>query len=134
MTQSAAKIGFVVNDIATEQDNYTTIRLARKAVARGHEVAFIGLGDFIYDWQDGICAMATISKIEKFEDDGAYLGHLQDKGMERTRIRLPDYDILMLRADLPQNWLRGTGRRHPVCFLPNSLLCTTRLSSTTPGT
>jgi glutathione synthase len=26
------KLGFVVNDMATEQDNYTTVRLARTVV------------------------------------------------------------------------------------------------------
>lgn len=99
MTTETIKLAFVVNDVATEQDNYTTVRLARKAVARGHEVALVGLGDFIYDWEDGICAMATLSKIETFEDDTGYLAHLQDPGRERTRIRLADWDILMLRSD-----------------------------------
>lgn len=93
------KIAFVVNDVATEKDNFTTIRLARKAVARGHEVALIALGDFIYDWEHGICAMATLSKIKKFKDDKTYLAHLQDPEMERSRIRLSEYDILMLRSD-----------------------------------
>ncbi|MCG6119790.1 MAG: hypothetical protein MEP44_04010, partial [Blastomonas sp.] len=45
---ASISIAFVVNDVATEKDYYTTIRLARKAVARGHTVALIGLGDFIY--------------------------------------------------------------------------------------
>lgn len=108
------KIAFVVNEVATEQDNYTTIRLARKAVARGHEVALIGLGDFIYDWQDGICAMATMSKIAEFENDTAYLAHLQDPEMERTRINLSAYDILMLRSDpaaelTTRNWAPSSG-------------------------
>jgi len=99
MTQEKIKLAFVVNDIATEQDNYTTIRLARRAVGRGHEVALIGLGDFIYDWEDGICAMATPSRVEEFENDTVYLEHLQDPGRERSRIRLGDWDILMLRSD-----------------------------------
>ncbi|WP_233998056.1 glutathione synthase [Erythrobacter sp. QSSC1-22B] len=110
----AIKIAFVVNSVATEQDNYTTIRLARKAVARGHEVALIGLGDFIYDWQDGICAMATVSKIAEFKDDTTYLAHLQDSGMERARINLSEYDILMLRSDpatelTTRNWAPSSG-------------------------
>ncbi len=50
MTADKIKLAFVVNDVATEQDNYSTIRLARRAVARGHQVALIGLGYFIYDW------------------------------------------------------------------------------------
>mgnify|MGYP001227543809 CR=1 FL=1 len=41
------KLAFVVNRIETEQADYTTIRLARKAAARGHELAFFGLADFI---------------------------------------------------------------------------------------
>lgn len=99
MTKGRIKLAFVVNDVATEQDNYSTIRLARRAVARGHEVALIGLGDFIYDWEDGICAMAILSKIDEFKDDTAYLAHLQDTKLERTRVVLSDWDILMLRSD-----------------------------------
>ncbi len=99
MTQEKIKLAFVVNDVATEQDNYTTIRLARRAVARGYEVALIGLGDFIYDWEDAICAMATLSKIEEFADDTAYLEHLHDPERERARIKLSDWDVLMLRSD-----------------------------------
>ncbi|MEP3157694.1 MAG: hypothetical protein ABJO64_15380 [Nitratireductor sp.] len=57
MTADKIKLAFVVNDVATEQDNYSTIRLARRAVARGHQVALIGLGDFIYDWEEGIPAI-----------------------------------------------------------------------------
>ena len=99
MTTGRIKLAFVVNDVATEQDNYSTIRLARRAVMRGHEVALIGLGDFIYDWEDGICAMAILSKIDEFEDDTVYLAHLQDTELERTRIVLSEWDILMLRSD-----------------------------------
>ena len=99
MTADKIKLAFVVNDVATEQDNYSTIRFARRAVARGHQVALIGLGDFIYDWEEGICAMATLSKISEFEDDTDYLAHLQNTGMDRTRIALSDWDILMLRSD-----------------------------------
>ena len=38
------KLGFVINDMATEKNNYTTIRLARKAVERGHEVRTAACG------------------------------------------------------------------------------------------
>jgi glutathione synthase len=43
--------------------------------------------------------MATLSKISEFEDDTDYLAHLQNTGMDRTRIALSDWDILMLRSD-----------------------------------
>jgi glutathione synthase len=40
------RIGFMVNDVQTEQAGYTTIRLAMSAVNRGHQVWFMGSGDF----------------------------------------------------------------------------------------
>ena len=43
------RIGLMVNDIATEQAAYTTMRLAMRAVNSGHEAWVIGAGDFIYD-------------------------------------------------------------------------------------
>jgi hypothetical protein len=42
------KIGFVVNDIDTEQAQYTTNRLALAAKDMGHEAWFMGIGDFAY--------------------------------------------------------------------------------------
>lgn len=92
------KILFIINNIATEKDDYTTIRLARKAVVRGHEVALISLGDFIYDSDGSICAMATVSEQKKFKSDTTFLAHLQD-GREKQRISVGEYDIMMLRSD-----------------------------------
>ena len=93
------KIAFAVNRVETEQDNYTTIRLARKASALGHEVALIGLGDFIYDAEGSICAMATVGQQKKFKSDKTYLAHLHDAENVKQRICIGDYDILMLRSD-----------------------------------
>ena len=42
------KIGFVVNDVATEKPTYTTNRLALAAKELGHEAWFMGVGDFSY--------------------------------------------------------------------------------------
>jgi hypothetical protein len=36
------KIGFVVNDVRTEEPGYTTTRLAMAAINRGHEAWVIG--------------------------------------------------------------------------------------------
>ena len=52
------KIGFVVNDIATEEPGYTTIRLAMAAINRGHEAWLMGAGDFAYDADEKIRARA----------------------------------------------------------------------------
>jgi glutathione synthase len=63
------KLGFVVNDMATEQDNYTTVRLARTAANRGHEVAIIGLGGFIYDANGTVRAKAHMPRGSDYADD-----------------------------------------------------------------
>ena len=92
------KIAFVISDIATEQDDYTTTRLGRIAVSRGHDVALIGLGDFIYEASGAICAMATVADKGEYEDDKTYLTQLQ-QAEKRQRITVEDYDVLMLRSD-----------------------------------
>jgi len=92
------KLAFVVNKVETEKDDYTTIRLARKAAARGHEIAFISLGGFIYAADERICAMATLPKSGDYDDDVAFLHHLQNEAPEE-RICAEDYDVIMLRSD-----------------------------------
>jgi glutathione synthase len=39
------RLGLVVNDVATEHPQYTTVRLALAARRRGHEVWLMGVGD-----------------------------------------------------------------------------------------
>lgn len=93
------KIGFVVNDMATEKNNYTTIRLARVAANRGHAVALIGLGGFIYDTDGSICAMAHVPRKKQYKDDDALLADLQADDAETQRIAVDALDVLMLRSD-----------------------------------
>ena len=52
-------IGFVVNDVMTEETGYTTTRLAMAALNRGHESWVIGAGDFAYDADESVHARAT---------------------------------------------------------------------------
>lgn len=52
------KIGFVVNEIETELELYTTTSLALAATQRGHQIWYIGLSDFIYDPDEQVDAWA----------------------------------------------------------------------------
>ena len=61
------KIGFVVNDVATEKDIYTTTRLAMTAHAMGHEAYYMGLGDFAYQ-PDGSLAAAPARRTSRSPD------------------------------------------------------------------
>jgi len=93
------KIGFVVNDIQTEQSGYTTTRLGMWAVNRGHEVWVIGLGDFAYDPDENIRARAYSVPKKVYKTTETYLKALQSKTRVMDRITVDDLDILMLRSD-----------------------------------
>jgi glutathione synthase len=129
------KIGFVVNDVFTEQAGYTTSRLGMWAVNRGHEVWVIGLGDFAYDPDENIRARAYSVPRKTYKTTETYLKALQSKSRTVERITVDELDILMLRSD-PANetgsrsWAANAGiifgriaMRHGVIVLndPNGL-------------
>lgn len=93
------KIGFVVNSVDSEKPTYTTTRLAMAAARMGHEVSYMGLGDFGYE-PDG-----TLSAITSAGEPGkAYRSlerYLEDVQRPETAQRQPleDFDVVMLRAD-----------------------------------
>jgi glutathione synthase len=99
MIDRPLRLGFVVNDVATERDNYTTIRLARTAINRGHSVALIGLEDFIYDPSGVVHARAHLPRRDAYDDDAALLGDLHGDDARVERINVEELDVLMLRSD-----------------------------------
>src|SRR5690554_2697281 len=99
MSERPLKLGFVVNDVATEKDNYTTIRLARTALRLGHEVALIGLDGFIYDANDTVRALANVPRPGDYADDAALLAGLHGGDAVTERINVEELDVLVLRSD-----------------------------------
>ena len=93
------RIGFVVNDVATEKAGYTTIRLARKAANRGHPVCLIGLADFCYRSDGTVHARAWAPRSPDHDQDGEFLSELQDERSEPVEIALGELDVLMLRSN-----------------------------------
>ncbi len=93
------RIAFVVNDIQTEKENFTTIRLARRAVARGDDVYFIGLADFCYGRDGIVAALSRAPHKCDYDSDKDFLAHLKALSPGRVRLIPSEVDILMLRAD-----------------------------------
>lgn len=129
------KIGFIVNDIKTEQSGYTTTRLGISAINRGHEVWVMGLGDLAYDPDEIIRARAQTVPKRNYKSNETYLEMLQGKKAIKERITVDDLDVLLLRSD-PANesgqrsWAASAGinfgriaMRHGVIVLndPNGL-------------
>jgi glutathione synthase len=91
------KIGFLVNDVQTEQATYTTTRLGAEAVNHGYTVWVMGVGDLAYDPDDHIRARARSVPKKKYKSPDTYLADLQGKNAIRERITVEDLDVLMLR-------------------------------------
>ena len=99
------KIAFVVNDVQTEKDDYTTIRLARKAKNRGHDVFLMGLSDFSYQ-RDGAIAGLALSPTDKHENDTDFLASLKQAQPRIVQLVPQTVDVLLLRSD-PANEIQA---------------------------
>lgn len=91
------KIGFVVNDVATEQGGYATTALALAAARMGHEAGLIGLGDFNYLPDGSLGALVRSGGGKNHRSHERYLDDVQaDEGSLQ---QLGEFDVLMLRSD-----------------------------------
>ena len=93
------RIGFVVNDVDSEEAGYTTTRLAMSAVNRGHETWLIGTGDLALDPDDHVRARARSAPKEKYKSTAIYLDELRGARARVQRITVDDLDVMMLRND-----------------------------------
>ena len=93
------RIGFVVNDIKTEESAFTTTRLAMSAVNRGHDAWLIGTGDFAFDPDDHVRARARSVSKTKYKSLKSFLEELKGTKGRVDRITVDDLDVLMLRND-----------------------------------
>jgi glutathione synthase len=92
------KIGFVINDLATEKAEFTTVRLALTAANRGHEAWLIGVGDFLHLHDGTVHAYAAGIRRGKAKSAEAFLEKCKAEDA-RQRICVDELDILMLRND-----------------------------------
>ncbi|MBB4659981.1 glutathione synthase [Parvularcula dongshanensis] len=92
------KLTFVINDIMSEDETYTTIRLGRRALQMGHDVAFVSLVNFTYEPDESVSALASVPRA-RHETDAELLADVQGDDAELTKICISDQDVLFLRAD-----------------------------------
>ena len=91
------RIGFVVNELSTEEAGFTTTRLAVAATNRGHEAWTINVGDLAYDHDELVRATAKRPPKPRYKDGVAYLRDLQSKAAITERVTVDDLDVLFLR-------------------------------------
>lgn len=92
------KIGFVVNDVETEDPKYTTNRLALAAKEMGHEPWFMGVGDFAYQPDGSLSTKARTGKAKAYRSPARHLADVQ-RPEAQALIGLDEFDVVMLRND-----------------------------------
>ncbi|HLT23496.1 MAG TPA: glutathione synthetase [Ignavibacteria bacterium] len=93
------KIGFVVNRLETEQAGYTTIRLAVAAISLGHKVSIMSVGDFSYADDECVYASAYNATKKSAATPASLVKAIRAKNSKRTKIKVDDLDVLLLRND-----------------------------------
>ena len=87
------RIGFVVNNIKTEEEGYTTTRLGMEAVNRGHEVWVMGVTDLTYDPDGKVRSRARSVPKKSYKNTKGYLADLQGKKAAVEEITVDELDI-----------------------------------------
>jgi glutathione synthase len=93
------RIGFVINSIATEQPEYTTVRLALVAAERGHETFLMGVDDFSQHADGTVAAHARTASKKHLTNEETFLQSIQDDEREHEEIAIADLDVLVMRND-----------------------------------
>ncbi|MDI3330628.1 MAG: glutathione synthetase [Micrococcus sp.] len=92
------RIGFVVNNVATEKSTYTTIRLAMAATQLGHEALLTGTGDFSYAPDGSLSVQGHGVPARSYRSLERYLADVQKPEAAR-QVPIRDFDVVMLRND-----------------------------------
>ncbi|HKY14152.1 MAG TPA: glutathione synthetase [Microthrixaceae bacterium] len=100
------KIGFVINSIATEKPEYTTVRLALAATRKGHDTWLMGVDDFSHRPDGTVAARAHRAALKKkWTSPTAYLESVKDTEHGCEEIPITELDILMMRNDPAEDLL-----------------------------
>ena len=93
-------IGFFVNDIEREYENYTTTVLAHEAASRGQRVCYITPSDFVLNPDDSLSVHGRFLPKRKYKDRADFFSTLKDsKAIKIERLDVQEIDVLMLRND-----------------------------------
>lgn len=104
---------FLVTDFEKKQARHTTIRLAREATTRGHQVWFTEPGAFSYDRTNRIWVNARKASKQRYNSNDVYLKDVLS-GAEAERIPVDTADLLFLRDNpakfgTDRSWAQSSG-------------------------
>src|SRR5690606_32397169 len=100
------KIGFAVNQIETEEEAYTTTRLALAATNLGAEAWLIGVADCALEPDGKIRARARGPSSDDYRNTKSFRADVRGEKGRAERISVSDLDVLMLRNDPAEDFER----------------------------
>jgi glutathione synthase len=92
------RIGFVVNQVATEKAQYTTTRLALASTRREHETWLMGVDDFSH-LPDGSVSARGRRSAAPHRSTERYLEDLRGEEGIEEQVSIDDFDVLFMRND-----------------------------------
>jgi glutathione synthase len=93
-------IGFFVNDLEREHENYATTVLAHMATSRGHRVCYLTPADFVLSPDDSVAVHGRFLPKRKYKDRADFFKTLKDpKAIKIEQLDVTEIDVLMLRND-----------------------------------
>ncbi len=106
------KVGFVVNDVLTEEHFYSTTRLALAAKRRGHQVRLMGVGDLAHTSTGEVTAHARRPLDKAYRSLASFMTDI--KALEPEITSVSELDVLMLRNDpaadaIDRPWAQASG-------------------------
>jgi glutathione synthase len=106
------KLGFVVNDVLTEEPFYSTTRLALAARRRGHEVFHIGVGDLAHTPSGEVTAHARRPEDKSYRSLNSFMADI--KAADPETLEVSRLDVLVLRNDpagdaIDRPWAQASG-------------------------
>ena len=104
---------FLVTDYERKLAKHTTIRLAREATSRGHQVWFTQPGSFSYDLTNRLWVEARKAPKQRYNSSDVYLKDVLTAS-DPERIPADQADLLFLRDNPPKqgtdrNWAQSSG-------------------------
>ncbi len=122
------KLGIVVNVMSGEVGGQTTYRLAAEAASQGHEVCLISTGNFAYESDDSIRALARTVPARQYHSLATFAKVIQGKSAKDRWVTVDELDVVLLRSNpsVQRAWAQLAGvnfgrlaMRHGVIVLNN---------------
>ena len=105
------RVGLVVNTMDSTEAGASTYRLATDLISRGHEAWVMSTGNFAYDPDDAVRALARTVPMGIYKTSARFLAALKSSKALQEWITVDDLDVLLLRSNpsVQNAWAQAAG-------------------------